>query len=194
MIGINKNSRNFLNGFTLIEVIISVVLFSIIILSATEIFKMVVDSQRSALATQNVQESLKYFFEVTDKEIRMAQKNKNFCNLGPGTDNNTIFVVTATSTGDVLSFRNYYNQCVSYYLGPDISATTTQRFKISRNTVADYISPSLINISNLHFSLSASTTTQPMVTINLKANALNEAQFKSEMTIQTSLTSRYYRN
>jgi len=64
----NKSDR----GFTLIEVIVSVALFSVIILGATQIFSLVIDSQRSAIATQNVKESLKYFLEVTAKEMRMA--------------------------------------------------------------------------------------------------------------------------
>jgi len=61
-------------AFSLIEVVVSVALFSAVILSATGIFKMVIDSQRGAMAAQNVQESLKFFLEVTGKEIRMARK------------------------------------------------------------------------------------------------------------------------
>lgn len=194
MIGADKKNSFSLDGFSLIEVIISVALFSVIILSATGIFKMVIDSQRSALATQNVQESLKYFLEVIGKEIRMAQKNKDFCSGPSFPSGEEIFVVSASSTGDVLSFRNYYDQCVSYYLAPDPATTTIQRFQISRNTLADFISPGKINISRLDFVLAASTSTQPIITINLKANAVSEAQFTSEMTIQTSLASRYYKN
>jgi prepilin-type N-terminal cleavage/methylation domain-containing protein len=184
MIG-NKSLIFKKSAFSLIEVIVSVALFSIIILSATEIFKLVIDSQRNALATQNVQESLKYFLEVTGKEMRMAQKNRGICS---GIDDNVIFVVG--SLGDTLSFKNYYGECVTYSLAAD---GDNQRFRISRNATADFISPVKIKIDDLHFILNTGTSTQPMVTINLKAHALDQAQFKSEMTIQTSLTSRYYK-
>jgi hypothetical protein len=96
-----------------------------------------------------------------------------------------------------LNFKNYYNQCVSYYLSPDPTASTTKRFKISRltgvTTQADFISPAQISMDSLHFILNEATTSQPMITINLQAHALNTAQNKSALILQTSLTSRYYK-
>ena len=193
MIGDKQNKKNIgggattLAGFSLMEVMVSVALFSVIILSATGIFNLVIDGQRGAIAAQNVQESLKYFLEVTNKEIRMAQKSAGVC---PGILDDQIFVVTATSTGDMLSFRNYYGQCVDYSLALD---DDNQRFYVSRTGEADFISPTKIRIDDLQFVLNESTSTQPVVTINLRAYALNEKQFKSEMTIQTSIASRYYK-
>lgn len=182
----NKRTRS--RAFSLIEVIVSVALFAVIMLSATEIFKLVVDSQRNALASQNVQESLKYFLEVMGKEIRMAQVNRGVC---PDVPLSSVFVVTSDALGDALHFKNYYGQCVVYYLAADGDG---QRFKISRNGLADFISPAKIRIDDLHFVLDDSVDTQPVVTINLRAHAIDQAQFKSDMTIQTSLTSRFYKN
>ena len=177
------------------EVMVSVALFAVIILSVTSIFKLSIDGQRSAIATQNVQESLKYFLEVTAKEIRMAQKNEGACS---GISNDQIFMVlpkSGTALGDTLVFRNYYGECVHYSLVAD---GDSQRFWISRQngpiTYADFISPAKIKIDDLHFVLNdTASTTQPMVTINLNAEALGESQFKSDMTLQTSITSRYYK-
>ena len=59
-------------GVTLIELIVAVALFSVTILSAMQIFQMVVEGQRSAIAAQSVQESMRYAFEIMSKEIRMA--------------------------------------------------------------------------------------------------------------------------
>lgn len=174
-------------GFTLVEVLISVSLFSLIILSATNIFKLVIDSQRGALAAQNVQESLKYFLEVTGKEIRMAQKDEGTCANIP---DDQIFVISTNSFGDVLSFKNYYDQCVVYALAAD---GDNRRFQVTRNTEIDFISPEKIRIDALQFVLNQSADTQPVITVNLLAYALNERQFKSEMTLQTSIASRYYR-
>ena len=174
-------------GFSLIEVIVSVTIFSVIILSATGIFKMVVDNQRNALASQNVQESLKYFFEVTGKEMRMAQKNHGVC---PGIPDDEIFVVTTGVSGQKLIFKNYYEQCVAYELALDGG---NQRFQITRNAATGFISPQKIVIDNLYFVLNEGTYLQPMITMNLKAHALSSPQLKSEMIIQTSITSRYYK-
>ncbi|MHB8903931.1 MAG: PilW family protein [Patescibacteria group bacterium] len=184
----NKFRR--IEGFSLIEVIISVTLFAIIILSTTEIFRMVVDGQRGAIATQNVEESLKYFSEVTGKEMRMAQKNSD--NLCPGIPIDKIFVVTAVSTtSDSLSFKNRYNECVTYRTGLD--ANGNQRFVIQRDVPFDFITPQKINVDALHFIVSDATTTQPVVTINLKAHATEQVKFRADMTTQTSITSRYYK-
>ncbi|MEI6102207.1 MAG: GNAT family N-acetyltransferase [Eubacteriales bacterium] len=158
-----------------------------VVLSATQIFKLVIDSQRNALATQNVQESLKYFLEVTAKEMRMAQKSNGVC---PGISSGQIFVVTSNAYGNSLSFKNYYGECVTYAVTLD---GTTPRFRITRNAASDFISPAKISIDALNFVLADDAQTQPTITINIKAHALNSAQFKSEMVIQSSIASRYYK-
>ena len=176
-------------GFSLIEVIISVALFTIIILATTQIFKMVVDGQRGSIAAQNVEESLKYFSEVTGKEMRMAQKNSD--NACLGIETNKVFKFTYISTSsDSLSFKNHYGECVTYNLAASNGVT---RFNIKRGANSDWITPAKINIDSLHFKLRDDPLTQPTVMINLQAHALNEANFRSDMTIQTSITSRYYK-
>ena len=186
MIGINFKKNQKKRGFSLIEVLVSVSLFVIIIMSATEIFKMVIEGQRDAIASQNVQESLKYFFEVIGKEMRMARRNDGSCvNVPIG----QIFHVSNNGLGDVLYFKNFHEQCVAYQLATD---NDTQRFRITRNVNTGFISPQKINIEALRFSLDS--TGQPTVTVSIKAWAVGENRFKSEMEIQTSITSRYYLN
>lgn len=188
MIGANKKLQT-KKGFSLIEVLVSVSLFVIIILSATEIFRLVIQGQRDAIASQNVQESLKYFFEVIGKEMRMAKKNNNLC---PDIPADKIFLVSDNSLGNVLEFRNYYDECVYYYLELD---GTRQRFKIERNTpgnlTSGFISPEKILIDSLSFAVDE--TGQPAVTVNIKAWAEGEDRYKSEMDIQTTVSSRFYR-
>ena len=174
-------------GFSLIEVIISVSLFSVMILSATSIFKMVIDSQRSALATQNVQESLKFFLEVTAKEMRMAKKNEGVC---PGLAADDIYFVSTENGYDTLSFRSYYGECIKYSLAPD---NGVMRFKVTRDANYGFISPIKINIDHLDFVFASSPTIQPMVTLNIQAHAIGVNLDQSRMTLQTSITSRYYK-
>jgi len=167
------------------EVILAVSLFAIIILSSTEIFRLVISGQREAIASQNVQESLKYFLEVTSKEIRMARRSDGSCGVPVG----EIFYISSNSLGDTLRFKNYYSECVVYQLATD---EYSQRFQISRDSATGFISPAKIKIEDLNFSLN--DTGQPVVTISLLAYALGDDKFTSEMEIQTSITSRYYRN
>src|SRR5680860_531853 len=171
-------------GFSLMEVLVSVALFSIIVLSSTEIFSLVIKGQREAIASQNVQESLKYFFEVTGKEIRMARRDDGSCAYVVDGE-----IFTISGNGEILNFQNYYGECVSYAL---VDEGGVNRWQISRNSDFGYISPAKINIENLQFTLN--TTGQPVVTISLFAYAVGEQKEASEMEIQTSITSRYYRD
>lgn len=179
-------------AFTLIEVLVSVSLFVVIIISVTGIFKLLIDAQRNALSSQNVQESLKYFLEVVAKEMRMAQKDKGFCNSDPLDDNQVFFI---SGNGGLLRFRNSYGDCVTYGVA---TYEGVNRFNIIRDTTDGYssgfISPAKINIDSLQFVLRGGyPETQPIITINLKASAFNENRFNSQMVIQTSVTSRYYK-
>ena len=192
MTGNKKNRQKlFRTGFSLIEVMVSVAIFSVIILSSTQIFKMIIDGQRGAIAAQNVEESLKYFSEVTGKEMRMAQKNSDLATACPGIPVTSIFWVThVNSTTDSLKFKNRYGECVTYTLGID---NGQPRFFISRGVDSAYISPAKISIDKLNFVVNEAAQTQPIVMINLRAHSTDQAQFKSDMTIQTSITSRYYK-
>lgn len=179
-------------GFTLIEVLVSTALFVVIITMAMNVFKMVIASQQSAIATQNVEESLKYFLEVTSKEIRMAKRNTGgLCGL-PVAD---VYKTETTANGDRLIFKNYHGQCVSYELIE--MADGNNRFMIVRDgQVNYYITPAKINIDELHFVVNPSSDQlgfQPTVTMELVAHALGPDISKSMMRIQTTLTSRYYK-
>lgn len=178
------NKKTLPAGFSLIEVLVSVSLFVFIIMSATEIFSLVIKGQRDAIASQNVQSSLRYFFEVTSKEIRMARRSTGECGV-PADD---IYKIETGTLSSILKFKNYYNQCVVYELGVD---DYSQRFKITRGVVSGFISPKKIKIESLDFLLD--DTNQPAVTIALKASAIGDSKFKSEMDIQTTITSRYYK-
>ncbi len=196
MTGDNKEkNNNKINkeAFTLIEVLVSTVLFALIIISVTGVFKLSIEAQRNAISTQNVQESLKYFLEITAKEIRMAQKDNGQCGAP---DSNGIFFVETGENGDILSFRNSYGECVRYFLEAD---GDNLRFAVSRHLPAeaeasDFISPERIKIEGLHFILKGDgLSSQPMVTINLRAKSLDNSNAATEMTLQTSVTSRYYK-
>lgn len=178
-------------GFSLIEILVSVALFVVIVMSATEIFRIVIQSQREAIAAQNVQESLKYFFEVISKEIRMAKRNDGSCS-NPGFINGQIFSVSNNGLGKTLNFKNYYNECVTYELVLDSSGQESRRFKISRNNNSGFISPKSIEIGALDFTVRETTARQPLVTIFLSARSLEDGSEASKMDIQTTISSRYY--
>src|SRR3989339_604522 len=81
-------------GFTLMELIVSMAIFSASILMATGVFKSAIEGQRSAIAAQNTQESMRYAFEVMSKEIRGAIGTDGGSNCpAPGQPNRTFNVI-----------------------------------------------------------------------------------------------------
>ncbi len=187
MSGLRRRYRHH-RGISLVEVIISTSLFVIILLSMTDIFRLILNSQREAIATQNVQENLKYFFEVISKEIRMAKRAGGGCAHLPA---NQRFATSTNAYGDVLYLKNYHDQCVAYYLSDDNGVT---RFKVERGSESDFLSPAQINIDDLHFIVHEDVGAQAYVSINLSAKSIGREADVSEMRVQTTITSRYYRS
>jgi len=192
-------------GFSLIEIIVSVALFVAIILSTTEIFRLVIVGQRKAIASQNVQESLKYFLETSSKEIRMARKNEGHCGVTApfnflGNDDIYALAPLDEASGDALIFRNFYDECVVYYLGKNQFAG---RFIVRRGGVEAPISPAKVNISQLAFRLEnynfSLPESRPLLIMKIIAKAysgnLGDETYRelADLDMQTSLTSRFYR-
>lgn len=172
-------------GATLLEMIVAVALFSVTILAATEIFQMVVEGQRSAIAAQNTQESMRYALEVMSKEIRMAQKS------APGDCWSQLDGKVYNLQGNQLRFKNIYEECVTYLLEDDINGIS--RLKIKRDAVSDYITPDEIKVSNLKFIVNDNVgSIQSSVTLNMDVEAVGKELHKSKMKIQTTISSRYY--
>jgi len=170
-------------GTSLIELLVAITLFSILILSSTQIFKMVVDGQRNAISAQNVQENVRYAFEKISKEIKMAQISNKEC-LSSGV--NKIF----NTIDNELYFKNKDENCVKYYL-------ENNRLKIDIAAITGFITPEKIEISNLKFYIvddliGAFHSTQPYVVIAMDVEATGQAIHKQKMKIQITVSSRYY--
>ena len=120
----------------------------------------------------------------------MAKRNDGAC---PGILNDQIFAVTQNSLGDVLKFRSYYDECVTYSLEADPAGIA--RFRVDRNTPGNpaygYISPGRISLQRLIFNVKSSG--QSLVTMSVSAWANDSSRFRSEMLVQTSISSRYYK-
>jgi Tfp pilus assembly protein PilW len=171
-----------ISGVSLLEMVVAISIFAIMILSATAIFQMVMDSQRSAVAAQNTQESIRYLMEVISKEIRSAERDGGSC---PNVPDNRIYAVSTNAYGDILYLKNYLGQCVSYSLN-----AATLMITRGANTAAT--TPGNINVNNLKFIADEDPTIQPKVTISMDAEAVGKALSKQKIKVQTTLSSRYY--
>jgi hypothetical protein len=171
------------SGIALIELLVSVTIFVVLMISITQIFQMVMLAQRQVIAVQNVQESLKYFFEVTSKEIRMSKRNPalNGCsNIASG----RLYSVVGDST---LYLRNHRDECVRYFLSEG-------RFQVERRGQSVPLTPAIIEVKDLRFIVNEMAGEQAYITISILAENIGRDDEFSEILMQTTVASRYYRS
>ncbi len=185
---VKKNQK----GVTLLELTVAVAIFSVMMLSVAQIFKMVIEGQRNAIAAQNIQESMRYAMEVMSKEIRTAQKDEVTAGgQCPKVGNGEVYNVNASD--DELYLRNYKDECVTYSLNGD-------RFEIERypvgspgSAISGFMTPDEIKVSNLKFAIVDNVgTDQSMVTMKMDIEAVGKAAHKQSITLQTTVSARYY--
>ena len=198
-----KDIKQNTSGYSLIEIMVSLAVFAILLLSILSIAQSVSNGQKAAIQAQNTQESLRFAFEVISKEMRSAKQSDDECNPdGVVSDNNEVFNIgNFIGDSDVLYFKNKNNECTYYYL-------EGFRLKIARDDdISDginddfFISPNDVNITNLKFNIIDNEIynvgeypqdpIQPLVTIIIELEGAG-AKFKQKFTMQTSVSSRHY--
>ena len=192
-------------GLTLLELTVATALFATIVLITGNIYQSVVMSQRSAIAAQSVQETVRYALEVMSKEIRHAQGKTSGSECPAAASPNRYSTYNTNEsvdlyTGDYLYFRNSSGDCVEYYLQNN---GVVNRLYIDRDGMALPISPASLNITHLMFYVDdydgdltpPGDRFQPRVTIRLTVEmAQGKVEHKQRMDIQTTVSSRSYRN
>lgn len=169
----------------MLELLVSVSLLAVIMLLATTIFTLVLEGQRNTIASQNVQESMRYALEVMSKEIRMAKDNPGTC-LGPAGTYVPVNTVFNSPGAGVLYFVNKDGACTTYELSGG-------RLLITRDAIAGYLTPSKITLSNLAFAIYEGAGTQPKVTVKMDARMnIGKIQNQANIKLQTTLSSRFY--
>lgn len=169
-------------GVTLLELMVSITLFAVTILMATQIFRAVIDGQRMAIASQEMQESVRYAFERMGKEIRTAIKDTTgTCNAAPGK------IYRVDMGGERITFLNYKNQCIRYYIN-------NNRLAIQRNAeTMQYITPSNIVITKPLFVVTDNAeTVQAKVLMRFQMEILVKNGNKQKLSVETIVSSRFY--
>lgn len=176
------------SAFTLLEVIVSVAIFAVIVLAATQIFQSVISSQVKNFSETSLQDDVKYFLEVFTREVRGAQKNTT----GAAICNGAIAASsTYVVTDGVLYLRNKLGGCVAYYAAVDPNGVN--RLVLNRDDVPYYLSSDKIDIENLSFVVADNSNIQPLVTMNLTVKSKVNLNLPA-LNIQTSVSSDWYAN
>lgn len=183
-----KNIFKNKKGITLLELVVAVGIFSLTIVSATQIFKAVIDGQRSAIASQNIQESVRYALERMSKEIRMAKRDKaGYCSGLPNRTYRSIM-------GQNLHFLNYRNECIYYYAQDDRLFVRWDPPGPELEIMP--LTPASIKVNNLRFDVidPMTGTFQPRVTIIIELeNNTDIEKHENPIFMQTTVSLRRYR-
>jgi prepilin-type N-terminal cleavage/methylation domain-containing protein len=167
-----KNTNN--QGFTLIEMMVTVAVFSILMTIVGAIFAQTLDLQRAAFNLQNIEENSRFSLETMAREIRFAeiQSSSAAC---PGSPTNS------------LRMTHPVNGVIEYYL-----SAADNRIYRSVNGIDTILTSEDVNVIRLGFCISGVTEgddEQPRITIlmSMEAGVKNPQRVDLQTTITTRL-------
>ncbi len=112
--------KEYKKGFTLIEMLIVALIFSVLVGAIIGVFVSVVRVQRYTLASQAMLDQTSYNMEYMSRHLRMAKKNEDECDFieevcGLEEQNNYYY----SSNYNYLCFANHNEECQKFEKGDD---------------------------------------------------------------------------
>lgn len=181
-------------GFTLVEMMATLVIFSIIVGSAIGIFVSVIRIQRYSLATQELLDQASYALEYMSRFLRMARKDDIAidCLFGaktnyenPGGDSSKIRFVNYKTPAQCQEFSREWDASAGvYYLAVEF-ADSGNKFPLTSDK---------FNLVSLKFNIigeQQTDTNQPRVTIFMEIEGKSSLfQPQPRLKIQTTISQR----
>ncbi len=175
-------------GYTLIEVLAAVVIFSLISGAALGIFALAIKIQKYSLASQQLLDQTGYAMEYMNRAIRMAKKNGGECsNMDIGKN------YEETLVGRGIKFVNYKGECLEFF-----QDDTDNQLKVNKweDGIKIFDTVELISddfeVTSLNFNISGDEpgdNSQPKVTIYMEIKGKNMSPLP-KIKIQTTLSQR----
>jgi len=178
-ITIKKRIQN--KGFTLVELLVSISIFSLIVSAMSGAFVSTIRAQRKSVAFQQLLEQTSYLEEYMSRSIRMGKKDKS----GACIDEKSNYKITREGKG--IGFLNYNGNCEEFYL----SGTELRQ---NKNNLDLALTSSNLIVENINIELSGNSqidNLQPRVTIFLKIKGAGlKPEEQPEIKIQTTISQR----
>lgn len=174
-------------GFTLIELIVVMGVFSTIITVVIGSFLVMLESQRAVTAEKDVAENTRFALEYVARQMRVVNRYDGAGGQPAGcVDINTSFDVPAE---DEIYFLSESNECIHVYVQGGV-------MKLENDAgVQDLTSSSEVYVEGLSFLVTGEEETdglQPRVTMIITARGAGESQWAqdAEMAVQTTVSVR----
>ncbi|QQG45685.1 MAG: type II secretion system protein [Candidatus Sungiibacteriota bacterium] len=171
-------------GFTLLEMIISIGIFSVLVIASIGVTLGVSNAQIKAANIQAILDSIRFSLELITKEMR----------TGSGYAATSYGAACGGASGSEISFTTALGESRTYYLSP--ATKTIMRMTQTTNCVqAVPFSSEEVNIDRLNFALSGSASGpndgQPRVTLTMKARSKSPKYYlESSLDLQTTVAQR----
>lgn len=154
MTGYNKLNK----GVTIIELLVTVTVFSIAITTSLSLLTSAIKEQRKALGSAYLLDTASYVTEYISRALRMAQKDLSGDCVGTAKGN------FGGPDENHIKFLNYNGECQEFFL-------EGEAIKVRRLGVSQPLTPSNLTVANLEFAISGASqddNLQPKVSFVLK--------------------------
>lgn len=139
-------------GLTLIELLVTTLIFSIVIGAATGVFVSAIKLQRYNLAHQQLLSQVSYAIEYMDRAIRMTIKDDGFCGFAGQSYNYTASSIQfqtydgvcqtfSLDSGSIKATKTGANGYINIDLTSDDFEITSFNFQVSGDNPGDYTQP-----------------------------------------------------
>jgi prepilin-type N-terminal cleavage/methylation domain-containing protein len=186
---INNNQK--LKGFTLVETLVSLLIFGFVSVILVNIFVSVLNSQKRILQNQELMSSSSYALEYMSKIIRMAENDEDgYCT---GTAGKNYALGTSSITFLAYDIKSLSYKCTQFLLnGTAIEEKKSTDEDVDNLQPAQTITSSSVEVDDLTFGLTGdgTDTLQPKVTIMIKMESTSLASNAPSIIIQTSVSQR----
>ena len=194
----NKQSSKIKGGFTLVEMLVAVSVFSVAVVAMFGLFITAVRGQEMSFASQELLDQASYSMEYMGRALRMASKEsattKGDSCLDSGYGNNYEII----NGGNGIRFINHLNndKCQEFYLNSKnqlVEVISSDHKASNFGSPIPLTSPDL-KVTNLKFSVSGESQNdnlQPLVTIILDIQKFQVLPgYNPKIELQTSISQR----
>ena len=191
---LKKNKYSAEQGVTLIELLVSIAIMSIILVTLGATLVQVISGERRAIALQNVQDNIRSSLEIMGKELRLAHQMSLSDPAPCNSDRN--YKVTGS---DTIAFKSDQGYCIQYSV---VDGQLMKQIDEDLNGVIDLDEPDgpvtsdeitidALTFTKLFDDAAESPNRQPSVTINMVVSSKRKAfQDVTTLSLQTTVTQR----
>ena len=179
-------------AFTLIEMLIAVVIFSIVIGTATGVFVSAIKLQKYNLTYQRLLDQTSYAMEYMSRAIRMAKRNDAGICVGMDAASNYEPHVVGIAD-DEIKFATYHGQCWKFFLEEDLAGFNRLKIEQVKQGVFSeyYLTSDDFDVKSFNVVVlgDGADQKQPRVTIFMEIVGIGRAP-QPKIQIQTTISQR----